>query len=111
DLARQHDRLERVGELVDVEHGDAAQLRDLVQIEVVGDYLAVECSRQLDQLQIDLANLREVDVGDHHRDAGHLLDLLQDVEAAAAAVAFHRIGGIGDELQLLEDELRNHQRA
>ena len=53
----------------------------------------------------------KVDVGDHDVDAGHLLDLLQDVEAAAAAVALQRVGGVGDELQLLEHELRDDQRA
>ena len=66
---------------------------------------------ELDQLQIDFADLGEVDVGDHDVDAGHLLDLLQDVEAAAAAVALQRIGRVGDELQLLQHELRNDQRA
>ena len=68
-------------------------------------------ARQLDQLEVDLLDLGKVDVGDHHFDAGHLLDLLQDVEAAAAAVALHRIRRIGHQLQLLEHELRNHQRA
>ena len=53
----------------------------------------------------------KIDVRDHDVDAGHLLDLLQNVEAAAAAIALQRVGGVGDELQLLEDELRNHQRA
>ena len=42
---------------------------------------------------------------------GHLLNLLQDVEAAPAAIALHRVGGIGDELQFLQHELRNDQRA
>jgi hypothetical protein len=41
----------------------------------------------------------------------HLLDALQDVEPAAAAVALQRIGGIGDELQLAQHELRDDQRA
>ena len=39
-LAGQDHRLERVRELVDVEDGHAAQLRDLVEVEVVGDDLA-----------------------------------------------------------------------
>ena len=53
----------------------------------------------------------KVDVGDHDVDAGHLLDLLQDVEAAAAAVALQRVGRVGDELQFLQHELRDDQRA
>ena len=59
DLAGQDHRLERVGELVDVQHVDAAQLRDLVQVEVVGDDLSLQRARQLDQLQIDFADVRE----------------------------------------------------
>ena len=46
-----------------------------------------------------------------HVEVGHLLDVLQDVEAAAAAIALHRIGRVGDELQLVQHELRNHERA
>ena len=111
DLARQDDRLQRVRQLVDVQHFDAAKLRDLVQIEVVRDDLALKRARQLDQLQVDFAHVREVHVGDRDVHARHLLDLLQDVEAAAAAIALHRIGRVGDELQLLEHELRDHERA
>src|SRR5204862_4955331 len=83
DLARQHDRLERVGELVDVEDVDAAQLRDLVQVEVIGDDFPLKRARELDQLEIDLANVRKIQVGDRHLDAEHLQDLLQDVKTAA----------------------------
>src|SRR5262249_56974602 len=107
----QDHRLQRVGELVDVQHVDAAQLRHLVQVEVVGDDLPLKRARQLDQLQIDFTHLREIEIGNRDFDAGHLLNLLQNVEAAAAAVALHRVGGIGDQLQLLQDELRDDQRA
>src|SRR5207302_2185157 len=67
--------------------------------------------RQLDQLQIDFTNLWKIEVGNDHLDARHLLNLLEDVEASAAAIALQRVGRIGDELQLLQHELRNHQRA
>ena len=68
-------------------------------------------ARQLDQLQVDLADLREVGLHDLHLHVGHLLDLLQDVQAAAAAVALQRVGGVGHLLQLAQHELRHHQRA
>ena len=41
----------------------------------------------------------------------HLLHALQDVEAAPAAVAFHGVGGIRDELELAQDELRDDKDA
>ena len=42
---------------------------------------------------------------------GHLLDALQHIQAAAAAVALHRIGGVGHQLQFPQHELRDHQNA
>src|SRR5581483_5534484 len=44
-------------------------------------------------------------------DARHLLDFLEDVEAAPAAVALQRVAGVGHELELLEHELRDDERA
>ena len=69
------------------------RLKSLVTI------LPLQRARQLDQLQVDFPHLGEVHVRHDDLDAGHLLDLLQDVEAAAAAVALHRIGRVGDVLQ------------
>ena len=46
ELAGQDHRLERVGELVDVQHLHAAELRDFVEVEVVRDDLALAaCGR------------------------------------------------------------------
>ena len=110
-LAREHDGAERIGEFVDVQNFHTAQLRDLVQVEVVRHDASEQGTRQLDQLHVDFLDLREVEIRDHDIDAGHLLDAVQDVEAAAAAVALERIGRIGDVLQLLEHELRDDERA
>ena len=42
---------------------------------------------------------------------GFAAHALQDVEAATAALALRRIGGVGDHLQLAQDEFRNDQHA
>src|SRR5262249_13025428 len=110
-LAGQHDRLERVGEFVDVEHLDAVKLRDLVEVEVVGDHLAVVDLGELDQLHIDLAHVGKIFFDDLHVEVRHLLNALEDVETAASAIALHRIGRVGDELQLAQHELRDHDDA
>ena len=55
-------------------------------------------------------DVREIGVGHLNIHTGHLLNLLQNIEAAAAAVALHRIGRVGDELQLLQHELRDDER-
>ena len=81
-----------------------------VQVEVVGHDLPVQRARQLDQL-VHLADVGEIDVRHGDVDAAHLLDLLEDIETAAAAVALHGVRRIGDELQFLQDELRDDQRA
>jgi hypothetical protein len=111
DLAGENNRFERVRQLVDVEYFDAAQLRHLVEIEVVGDDLSLQRAGEFDQFQVYFADFRVVGVGNRHLDPGHLLNLLQDVEAAPAPISFHRISRVGDKLQFFEDELRDDQRA
>src|SRR5438132_7327577 len=55
-FAGKHDRLERIGQLVDVEHADAAKLGNFVEIEIVGDDYGVELFAQLDQFEIYFAH-------------------------------------------------------
>src|SRR5579883_1006929 len=110
-LARQDNGLQRIRQLVDVQHLDAVELRDFIEVEIVRDHLAVVDLGQLDQLHVDVADVGEIVLDDLHIEVRHLLDALQNVEPAAAAVALHGIGRIGDELQLAQDELRNHQNA
>ena len=42
---------------------------------------------------------------------GHLLNPLQNIETAAAAIAFQRIRRVGNLLQFPQDEMRNHENA
>src|ERR1039458_6470360 len=58
-----------------------------------------------------IAHVREVFFGDLHGEVRHFLDALQDVEAAAAAVALHGVGRIGHQLQLTQHKLGNHYHA
>src|SRR5580692_8421467 len=111
DLAGQHDGLERVRQLVNVQYFDALQLRDFVQIEVVGDDLAFVDFGQLDQLEIHFADGGEIVFHDLDLQRGHFLQALQNVEAAAAAVALQRVGRIGHELQFAQHELRSNDDA
>src|SRR5215831_7063101 len=110
-LARQYDRLQGVGQFVDVQHLHAMQLRHLIEVEIVGDDLAVVDLGEFDQLHVDLARLGEILLDDLDVEVGHFLNTLQDVQAAAPAIALHRIGGIRDELQLPQDELWDHQHS
>src|SRR5262249_26794825 len=110
-LAGQHDGLERVGQLVDVEHFDAAQVGDLIEIEVVGHDGRVELLAEFDQLQVDFAHVREIGFVNLHVEVAVFLDALKDVQSAPATVALGGIGRIGDLLQFAQDELRDKNRA
>ena len=103
--------LQRVGKFVDIEDLDAAKLRDLVQIEIVRDDLRFEFLGEFDQLHIHFANRRIVVLDKLHSDPGHLLNSLKNIQAAAAAIALQRIGGIGNLLEFAKDKMGNHQDA
>src|SRR5262249_55713055 len=111
-FAGQHDRLQGVGELVDVEHGHAPELRDFVEIEIVGDDFGFDLPGELDKLVIDLAHVREFSFAYDDLVAALLfLQPLKYVESATPAVTFDRVGAVGDLLELAQHELRNHKRA
>src|SRR5208337_350594 len=92
-------------------HGHALQLGDFVEIEVVGEDLAFIELGQFNELHIDFADAGEVIFHDLDLHRSHFLETLQDVEAAASAIAFERIGGIGHQLQFAEHKLRDHDQA
>ena len=56
----------------------------------------MERAGQLDQLEVDFADLGEVGFGNRDFDTGVLLEPLEDVQAAPAAVALQRVGRVGD---------------
>src|SRR5208282_5766621 len=66
----------------------------LVQIEIVGNDLAVVDLGQLDELHVHVADVRKILLHDLDAEMRHFLDALEDVQPAPAAIAFHRICGI-----------------
>src|SRR6185312_1426010 len=107
-LAGQNDRLQRVGQFVDIQHRDALQLRHLVQVEVVGDDFAFIQLGQFDQLQVHFPDGREVILDDLYLERRDLLQALQYVEPATPPVALERVGGVGHQLQFAQHKLRSH---
>ena len=87
------------------------QLRYLIEVEVVSDDLAVEQLGQFDELHVHFADVRKILFHDLHVQMGHFLDALENIEAAAAAVALHRIGRVGHQLQLTQHKLGYDQDA
>ena len=58
---------------------------------------------------VDLAQLRQVGLVHLQLHLGVVLQPLEDVQPAPAAVALQLVGAVGDALQLLEDEARHDQ--
>src|SRR6266576_3577280 len=110
-LARQHDRLQRVGEFVDVQYGHALQLRYFVEIEVVGDDLTFVKFRELNQFHVDFADGGEIIFHDLNLQRPAFLEALQNVETTASSVALQRVGRVGYQLQLPKDKLRDYDDA
>ena len=111
DFARQNNRLERICQLVDVQHLDSLQLRNFIQVEVVRDDFAFVDFRQLDQFQVDLTHGREIILNDLNLERGHFLEALENIQPAATAVALQRVGGIGHQLKLAQHKLRRNNDA
>ena len=63
------------------------QVRNLVEVEVISDDLGVEILGQFEQLEIDLADVRVVIGHDLNSQQRIALHALEDIEAAAAALA------------------------
>ncbi len=66
---------------------------------------------QLDQLQIDFAQLGKVILDDLHGEQRIGLHLLQNIQPAPAALPPGTVRGIGDDLQLAQHELGHQQRS
>src|SRR5262249_39219950 len=111
DLAWQHDGFQGVRQLVDIEHLDAAQVGDFVEIEVVGHDRRVELFTQLDQLQVYFAHVRKIGFVNLHVERAVFLNALENIKTAPPPVAFGGIRRIGDLLQFAQDELRDENRA
>src|ERR1700688_513499 len=110
-FTRQHDGLERVSQLIDVQDLDAVKLGNFVQVEIVGHDLAVVNFGELDQLHVHFRDIGEVILENLNVKLGHLLDALQNVQAAASAIALERIGRVRHQLQFAEYELGDYQRT
>src|SRR5689334_10382657 len=110
-LARQNHRLQRVRELIDVEHIQPLQGSHFVQVVVIGHDLGVVPFGQFDQLQVHFGDLREIVFGDLDLQVRHLLHSLQDLETAPATLPLEAIGRVRHQLEFPQDKLRHNQHA
>ena len=76
DLARQIDGFQSIGQFIDIQHLYAAELRHLVEVEIVRHDLGVNRMGKFNQLQIDLTNLGIVIFNKLDGNPGHLLNSL-----------------------------------
>src|ERR1700687_1364953 len=110
-LAREHNGLQGIRQFVDIQDFDSLELCDFVQVEVVGDDLALVDLGEFNQFQVDFADGRKIIFHNLNLQVGDFLQALQNVEAAPPAIALQGVGGIGDELQFAQHELRGDDDA
>ena len=108
-VAGQQRRLQRVGQRVDVQDADRLQVRHAVQVEVVGQDGRTARPGQGDQLGVDVARLGRVVVTISTGVGPSFWSRARISRPAPAAGAPLRVGAVGDPLQLVEDEVRDHQ--
>src|ERR1019366_5066539 len=102
---------QRVGQFVDVQHRAPLQLGHFIEVEIVSDDLAFVHLGQFDQFQVHFTHGGEVVFHNLNLQGRDLLDALQDVKAAAAAVALHGVSRVGDQLKFSQYELGNHDHT
>src|SRR5262249_30638920 len=88
------------------------ELRDLVQVKIVGDDTGSQHFGENHQPFINflhLAQLTQVRLVNLELDLGVALHSLEHIQAAPSAVSLHLVGAVGDVLQLLQYEARHDQ--
>src|SRR5205814_9014830 len=110
-LAGQHDGLQGVRQLVDVQDLNAVELRDLVQLEVVRDDDAVELFGEFEKFEVNFLDRLNVRVNDLYVERGVRLKAVEHVESAASALALRGVGRVGHLLKLAQNELRDDDCA
>src|SRR2546423_2342582 len=106
-LAGNHDRFERVREVVQVEDAHTFELRDAVQVVVVRHDGGVPLRRQLGQLHVDFGDLGNILVDELDVDERLLLQQVEHLQPAPSAVSAQCVTGVRDVLQLGQHEVRH----
>ena len=108
-LARQIARLERIGDIVEVDDSKPLHAGDLVQIVVAGNNPPIKSFRQLDKLLIDRLALEvfPLDLQNLHIGMFAGLQLLQDFKSTSATRAAHFVVTVGHVLHFVQDEFGN----
>ncbi|OPZ95664.1 MAG: hypothetical protein BWY71_02165 [Planctomycetes bacterium ADurb.Bin412] len=113
-LSGQDDGLHGVGQVVDVYDVHPPEAGHFIEIVIVGDHFAAEFLGRGDQLVVHRFGLfggGQGNILDFNINLLVALHFVKDIEAAAAAIAFEAVGGIGDILQFIENEAGNDYRG
>ena len=110
-LSGNEHRLNRICQIVYIEHRNTLHRRDLIEIEVVGQDLASGLLRQLEKLKIDLGRIFVILIRYFHGNAQLPLHLRYYIQAASAFGTLERIGAVRDMLKLPEHKLRHNHSA
>ena len=106
-LAGQNGRLQRIRQVVDVQHLHVLDLGEPVEVEVGGEDGDAAVLGDLQQLGVDVGHAGHVHLGGGHGHVG--AQVVDHLQPAAATCPLQRVARIGDLLQLLEHELGHDQ--
>ena len=110
-VAGQERRLECVGEVIEVEDPHRVQLGDAVEVEIVGQDARVPVARQLDQLGVDRVDVGRVLIVAAQRPRAGPSGARPGPRDRAGRGRGGSAHGVGDALQLVDDEARHDQRS
>ena len=110
-LAGQHNRLNGICQFIDIQHPYTLKFRNFIQVEIVRHYKCVHIFRHFQQHGINLHKLRRCKFLDFHRYSKLFLYLIQDIQSAAAPVAFQAVRRIRNMPQFFQNKRRNNNLA
>ncbi|MNR07804.1 hypothetical protein D3C85_1239340 [compost metagenome] len=90
-FTRKDDRLNRISQIINVQHGYTLELTDLVQIEVIGYDFPLQNFGELDQLAVHFGNILKVSFIDQYLNIEFLLNFVQNVKTTTSTVPLEQI--------------------
>lgn len=109
-LSHHHSWLQRICQVVDIQHGSVLEACNLGEIFVGRDESGTEDTSGLDQPGVEAVTVFGLSrVVDGDAEFGVALHLFEAVEASLAALTLADRGGVGHDLQFVEDKARDDE--
>src|SRR5690349_21841715 len=88
----QQDRLDSVGQFINIENFNPLQFSNPVKIKIVGNDWAMQITRQFHKFSINICDTFNIGIDNIDGDRSILLQTVEDLKSTTPTVATHRIG-------------------